>query len=83
VRWASVLPSQRIDRPSDQGSENSLSGGAKIPSSLVDVAEQVGLSLWKTRLMRSLPLRQFSPADPREFPEVLLAGKYNADRNFT
>jgi len=52
-----VLPSQRIDRPSDLK-------GLKIPYPVV-LKSQVHLVdgsrwfLWKTRLMRSLPLRQF------------------------
>jgi len=60
-----VLPSQRIDRPSDPGLKIPYPVVLNPKFALVDVAEQVGLSLWKTRLMRSLPLRQFFPADPR------------------
>jgi len=49
----------------------------------VDVAEQVGLSLWKTRLMIAAAQTIFHLPIPGEFPVLLAEAKYNADREFT
>jgi len=79
-----VLPSQRIDRPSDLK-------GLKIPYPVV-LKSQVrsgrgragGVKFVENTIDAIAAAQTFFTADPREFPEVLLAeAKYNADREFT